>query len=128
MTSAAESIPMNVVEGCAASTQKEFARFLGISIKSSSELEYQLELARDHGVLPLRLWRYLQQEALEVRKMLCGYRSSVLQAKAREGPRRKQRTGTPHQRGEGQTPATQPSATPYPANQNSAGTRTDSPA
>ncbi len=84
MTSAAESIPMNIVEGCGASTRKEYARFLDIGIKSSSELEYQLELARDYGVLAVRIWRHLQAETVEVRKMLCGYRATVLRADARE--------------------------------------------
>jgi four helix bundle protein len=46
LVSAAESIPSNVVEGCGAATSKEFARFLDISIKSTSEVEYRLELAR----------------------------------------------------------------------------------
>ena len=35
LTRAAESISTNIVEGCGASTNKEFARFLGISIKSA---------------------------------------------------------------------------------------------
>lgn len=38
---AAESIAMNIVEGCFAASQKDFARFLDISIKSSGEVEYQ---------------------------------------------------------------------------------------
>ena len=36
MTSAAESIGFNIVEGCCASSQKEFARFLEIAIKSAN--------------------------------------------------------------------------------------------
>ena len=39
MTSAAESISFNIVEGCGADSQKEFARFLEIGIKSAMELE-----------------------------------------------------------------------------------------
>jgi len=35
--SAAESIVNNIVEGCGASSRKEFARYLDISIKSASE-------------------------------------------------------------------------------------------
>ena len=42
MTSAAESIAFNIVEGCGAESQKDFARFLDIAIKSAMELEYQL--------------------------------------------------------------------------------------
>ena len=57
MVRAAESIVLNVVEGCASPTQKEFARFLDIAIKSASELEAQLELARDYGVLAEHEWK-----------------------------------------------------------------------
>lgn len=77
-----------------AATRKEFARFLGISINSSTELEYQLELARDFGVLPQRPWRSLQNEAVEVRMMTCGYRASILRADAKE--RRKKGRGKAH--------------------------------
>jgi four helix bundle protein len=59
MTTAAESIAFNIVEGCGTDSQKEFARFLEISIKSTSELEYQLQLATDYGVLPLPQWTKL---------------------------------------------------------------------
>lgn len=48
---AAESIVFNIAEGCGATSQREFARFLGISIKSSFELEAQCELAKDYKAL-----------------------------------------------------------------------------
>jgi four helix bundle protein len=51
MIRAAESIVFNIVEGCGARSRKEFARFLDVSIKSCSELEAELELAKDYGVL-----------------------------------------------------------------------------
>ena len=47
LTRAAESIPSNIVEGCAAASRREFARYLDISIKSTSEAEYRLQLAKD---------------------------------------------------------------------------------
>jgi four helix bundle protein len=76
----AESIPFNIVEGCGAHSRKEFARFLDISIKSSSELEYQLQLARDNGVMGTRLWQQLTAETVEIRRMLCGLHRKVLDA------------------------------------------------
>jgi four helix bundle protein len=91
VTDAAESIPFNIVEGCGASTQREFARFLDISIKSTMELEYQLQLAHDNDVLPTRLWRELTQEAIEIRMMLCGLRKSVLAAAQQEDEDRKRK-------------------------------------
>jgi four helix bundle protein len=80
MVSAVESVAFNIVEGCGASTRKEFARFLDISIKSTSELEYQIQLATDCGVLTRYKWRSLTAETVEIRRMLCGLRRAVLEA------------------------------------------------
>ena len=87
MTTAAESIAFNIVEGCGASTDKEYARFLEISIKSAFELEYQLLLSRDYGVLAPRNWDILSSETVEIRKMLYGLRKTVLGASSNpQGP------------------------------------------
>lgn len=77
MTSAAESISFNIVEGCGADSQKEFARFLEIGIRSTMELENQLKLAKDYGVLRTRDWESLGESTIDVRKMLCGLRKKV---------------------------------------------------
>lgn len=68
----------NIVEGCGGRTLKEFARFLDISIKSTSELESQLELAKDYGALAVSDYRTLATEVVEIRRMLCAYRAKVL--------------------------------------------------
>lgn len=73
-----ESIPTNIVEGCFAASQKEFARYLDISIKSSGETEYQLQQAHDRGLLGERDWRTMSAETVEVRKMLIGLRKKIL--------------------------------------------------
>src|SRR5688572_16344390 len=80
MTNAAESIAFNIVEGCGSTSSKEFARFLEISIRSASELEYQLQLAADSGLLQRGVSRPLSAEAVEIRRMLCGLRRKVLRA------------------------------------------------
>ena len=80
LVSAAESIATNIVEGAAAATCKEFARFLDISVKSTSEVEYQLQLALDYGILPANKWRALSDEVVQIRRMLCGLRRAVLEA------------------------------------------------
>lgn len=77
MVKAAESILFNIVEGCGADSNKEFARFLGISVKSSQELEGQLQLAHDGGALHRREWRALTAETVEIRRMTCGLRAKV---------------------------------------------------
>lgn len=78
MIRSAESIPFNIVEGCGASSQKELARFLDISIKSTKELEYQLRLATDYAILPLRYSKSLTAETVDVRRMLYGLRAKVI--------------------------------------------------
>jgi four helix bundle protein len=78
MINAAESIAFNIVEGCGTTSSKEFARFLDISIKSTCELEYQLQLATDCNLLPRHVWRPLSAETIEIRRMLCGLRRKVL--------------------------------------------------
>ncbi|HUQ98895.1 MAG TPA: four helix bundle protein [Gemmatimonadaceae bacterium] len=86
LTTAAESIPFNIVEGCGAESNIEFARFLRISIKSAFELEYQLKLARDYEVLPESQWEPLTKETVEIRKMTCGLRKAVLGKKKPDAP------------------------------------------
>ena len=82
MIRAAESILFNVVEGCGCASQKDFARFLDISIRSCTELEAQLELARDYRLMSNERWEKLSREVLEIRRMLCGLRAKVRAAAA----------------------------------------------
>ena len=77
MTSAAESISFNIVEGCGADSQKDFARFLDIGIKSAMELENQLKLAKDYGLLTTLDWETLSEKTIDVRRMLYGLRKKV---------------------------------------------------
>ena len=72
ITRAADSIASNIVEGAGAATRKEFARFLDISIKSASEVDYRLELAH---------------EVVVIRKMLFAVRRTLLAADAIHGSR-----------------------------------------
>jgi four helix bundle protein len=75
---AAESIVLNIAEGCGAMSQREFARFLGISIKSSFELEAQCELAKDYGILREQAWQDLEARTISTRRMLFALRKKVL--------------------------------------------------
>ena len=80
---ASESISFNIVEGCGAATRLEFARFIDISIKSTNEVQYQLELARDNHILHAETWEELTREVIEIRMMLHGFRKKLLDAHAR---------------------------------------------
>ena len=57
LSKTAESVPFTLVEGCGAQTNKDMARFVDMSIKSTKELEYQLLLAKDYGVMPRSDWK-----------------------------------------------------------------------
>ena len=77
---ATDSIVSNIVEGCGAATRKEFARYLDISIKSASEVDYRLQLARDDGCLTYQAWRPLSDQIVDIRKKLFALRRAVIAA------------------------------------------------
>jgi four helix bundle protein len=78
---AAASIPTNIAEGCGSGTDNELGRYIRISLGSAVELEYQLILARDLGMLPLTAYQSLTAATLEIQSMLVG-----LGRKVRRGP------------------------------------------
>ncbi len=80
ITSAAESIVFTIVEGCGASSQPDFARYLEMSIKSSKELEGELEVAKDYGIVPPAEHSRLNADTIETRRMLFGLRKRVLES------------------------------------------------
>ena len=80
LTRAADSMPSNIVEGCGAASNKEFARFLDMSIKSANEVEFRLLEARDLDLLDSECWQRLSDETIEIRKMTYAYRKKVLES------------------------------------------------
>jgi four helix bundle protein len=72
MIRAAFSIPTNLVEGNGQQSAREFARFVRISLNSTSELEYHLIAARDVQVITATDFSSLSSQTVEVRKMLYG--------------------------------------------------------
>ena len=80
MIRAAMSIPTNIVEGTGQESGKEFCRFMSIALKSSSELEYHLIVARDMQVMSRSDFESLSAQVVEVRKMLYGLRNRVLES------------------------------------------------
>jgi four helix bundle protein len=66
------SITSNIAEGFDREGPKEFARFLGISKGSSAELRSQLILARDLGYIGDKEFTLLNDELVDVNKMLGG--------------------------------------------------------
>ena len=84
LTGAADSIKDTIAEGCGAATNKEFARFLDMSIKSANETEGHLLSARDLELLSLDEWQKFTAETIEIRKMVFVYRRKVVETPERE--------------------------------------------
>ena len=66
---AAQSISSNISEG-SGSEGLEFARYLGVSLKSAKELENDLILARDLGILGIAEFAELDRKLEAVRRRL----------------------------------------------------------
>ena len=64
------SIPANIAEGCGRKSQRDFARFLQVSVGSANELEYHLLLAHELGYLGTDSQTVLDTDLSEVRRML----------------------------------------------------------
>jgi four helix bundle protein len=67
---AAASIPSNIAEGCGRGSDAELSRFSQIAMGSSSELEYQVLLAKDLRYLSNDVYEDLSNKVVEVKKML----------------------------------------------------------
>ena len=77
MRRSASSIPTNVAEGCGRSTDADFKRFLTMAAGSSSELEYQLILAKDLRFLNDEQFISLSKNVIEIRKMIYSFSSKL---------------------------------------------------
>jgi four helix bundle protein len=73
MRRAAASVPMNIAEGCGRLGDAELNRFLLIAAESARELDYQLLLVHDLGMLDERSYQELQAHVQEVQRMLAAF-------------------------------------------------------
>lgn len=69
---AGSSIAANIAEGCGRGGNAEFQRFLQMAMGSASELEYHLLLSRDLHFLSPETHHALQDQVVEVKRMLAG--------------------------------------------------------
>ena len=77
MLRAAVSIAANLAEGCGRPAGIELARFAEISLGSAKELEYELLLARDLGMIAPDRYEELDALLTEVRRMLIALSKGV---------------------------------------------------
>lgn len=81
MVRAAMSMSANIVEGREQESEREFARFLGYALASTSELEYHCIVARDVRAITDTDFSTTLEELIDVRKMLHGLRSKLSRTK-----------------------------------------------
>ncbi len=82
---AAISIPSNIAEGSGRGSNRDFRRFLRHSLGSTNELEYDLLLARDLGLLPAGDFEHMAGRIAEVRRMLSGFIGKLTDDAATDG-------------------------------------------
>lgn len=70
---AAVSIPTNIAEGAAKGSNADFGRFLQIAFGSASEVEYLILLAFELNILKEDEYEQLNNQTVEVKKMLSGF-------------------------------------------------------
>jgi four helix bundle protein len=73
MRRAAASIPANIAEGCGRTGKAELSRFLQISMGSASEVEYNLLLAHDLGLISDADYKRLDSQAVELKRMISSF-------------------------------------------------------
>ncbi len=77
MQRSAVSIPSIIAEGSAKSSNKDFSRFLEMSIGSSFELETQLILATKLNYLESEVSISTQSKINELQKMIIGFKNKL---------------------------------------------------
>jgi len=77
MRRCANSIPSNIAEGSGHESNREFRRFLNISISSAFELETQLILAFDLAFINETDYNKISKDIEEIQKMIYGFRNSI---------------------------------------------------
>lgn len=77
MQRSAVSIPSNIAEGSAKSSNKDFSRFLEMSIGYSFELETQIILATNLKYIDSENSFAIQNKISEIQKMIIGFKNKL---------------------------------------------------
>ena len=71
------SIASNIAEGAGRNSDKEFNQFLGIANGSSYELQTQIIIAHNLGLLDGDSREYIEKQLDEIQKMIFGFQKSL---------------------------------------------------
>jgi four helix bundle protein len=71
------SIPSNIAEGYGRSSNKEYLRFLNVSISSLFELQTQLEIAKNIEYLTEEKYNNLFDDSRELERMLVSFINKI---------------------------------------------------
>ena len=77
MQDAAVSCPSNIAEGSAKSSNKDFARFLEMSLGSLYELETELLVSMNLGYTDSEKYKTLQSRIIELEKMISAFKDQL---------------------------------------------------
>ncbi|MCK3683170.1 four helix bundle protein [Maribellus sp. YY47] len=77
MKRSAVSIPSNIAEGSGRNSDKDFSRFLDISLGSSFELETQIIIAHKLSFINDEKFKELTDDIQEEQKMITGLQKSI---------------------------------------------------
>lgn len=67
------SVPSNIAEGSSRSSNKEFAHFIKISLGSLFELETQLILSKEFGIISSEVLQVVSIKIIALQKMLTSF-------------------------------------------------------
>ena len=74
---AADSVSLNIAEGSTGQSDKEFARFLGIALRSAIEVVSCLFVGRRRGLIDSTQFEKLYNDLTELTKMIQALRNSL---------------------------------------------------
>jgi four helix bundle protein len=80
----ASSVPTNIAEGCGRNSLPDLKRFLIISSGSASELHYQLILSRDLNYISNQLFKELEGDLIQIKKMIYTYSLKLISSSISE--------------------------------------------
>ncbi len=77
MQRSAVSIPTNIAEGSAKSSNKDFARFLEMVFGFSLELETELTISLNLAYINSVVFNSIQRKIIEIQKMITGFKNKL---------------------------------------------------